>query len=408
MALFTRPIAETTIAVSHDDTMPPELAGPSSSVANRAPRPCVLAVDDQRDSLRLLQLRLLNAGMDCVGFSDPQSALAHLQTHTVDLIILDLMMPQMDGYEVCRLLKQDARLRDIPILFLTANSEVEDKVKALDVGGHDYLTKPVEQAELLARTKAALRVKHLQDQLRQKLALQEQVNKMQQEMLSEHWQKNFGQLAASLAHEINNPLAAAIGSIQLLTLDHTIGPDPMMRLHMIDRSLQRASQKLRSLLLIAHSSGTGPQITLGQMLDDLITIVNYQIVMSKVSLTTDFPTDARRRRASSELARAFLYVVNNAIEAVSGQHDAAIHLNLEDAPSQTILRVIDNGPGIIPENLGKVQQAFFTTKPNPHHGVGLYLATEIVQASQGNIKILSPSSTGRGVEVRIELPVRPS
>src|SRR5688500_633274 len=129
-------------------------------------KPRVLAVDDQRDALRLLQIRLQNAGMECFTSGDGVSALQFLEKELVDIVILDVMMPNIDGYEVCRRIKANERTKDIIVLFLTARYEMQDKIRGLEVGGHDYLTKPVEQSELLARTKSALRVKHLQDQLR--------------------------------------------------------------------------------------------------------------------------------------------------------------------------------------------------------------------------------------------------
>src|SRR5205809_963194 len=174
---------------------------PTAPGAERKPR--VLAVDDQRDALRLLQIRLQNAGFDCLTAGDGANALELLGKEPVDIIILDVMMPQMDGFEVCRRLKADERTKDIPVIFLTAKFEMEDKVRGLEVGGHDYLSKPVEQPELLARTRSALRVKQLQDQLKERIQVQQTSNQLQQGMLSEYWQKTLGQLAASLAHEIN-------------------------------------------------------------------------------------------------------------------------------------------------------------------------------------------------------------
>jgi two-component system cell cycle response regulator len=147
----------------------------------------VLAVDDQRDALRLLQIRLQNAGMECFTCSDGVSALQFLDKELVDIVILDVMMPNLDGYEVCRRIKAQDRTKDIIVLFLTARYEMQDKIRGLEVGGHDYLTKPVEQAELLARTRSALRVKNLQDQLKEQLHLQKTINQLHQEMLGEHW-----------------------------------------------------------------------------------------------------------------------------------------------------------------------------------------------------------------------------
>ena len=368
-------------------------------------KPRVLAVDDQRDALRLLQIRLQMAGLECFTCSDGPSALSFLAQHPVDVVILDVMMPQMDGYEVCRQIKANERTRDIPVLFLTAKNATEDRVRGLEAGGHDYLTKPVEQPELLARTRAALRVKHLQDQLKEQIRWQQEVNQLHQGMLGEHWQKTLGQLAASLAHEINNPLAAALGSVQLLAMEDNLGANVLNRLQVIDRSLQRAGKKLRSLLLIAQNSRHLQRVSLAELMEDLLTLVNFQIVMSKVSLVTEFDGACAWEGVPGELAQALLYILNNAIEAVHGQPSPAITVKVEGHESGPCIRIIDNGVGVSPEIRGRIFEPFFTTKVAPHHGAGLYLASQIVRAAGGAIE-LHTSVTPRATEFAVALPAR--
>lgn len=366
-------------------------------------KPRVLAVDDQRDALRLLQIRLQNAGMECFTCSDGVSALEFLDKELVDLVILDVMMPNLDGYEVCRRIKAQERTKDILVLFLTARYEMQDKIRGLEVGGHDYLTKPVEQAELLARTRSALRVKVLQDKLKEQLHLQKTINQLHQEMLGEHWQKTLGQLAASLAHEINNPLAAALGSVQLLCMDENLDPNTLNRLQIIDSSLQRAGQKLRSLLLIAQNSRHAITVSLAQLLEDLLTMVNFQVVINKINLRSNLPASSDWIGRPSELARALLYLLNNAIEAVGGRPEAFVDVRLQTSGDTHRITIADNGPGIPPELQEQVFRPFFTTKPAPHNGVGLYLAREIVRSFGGSIHIASPPS-GQGTEIIVSLP----
>ena len=110
-------------------------------------RPKILAVDDQLDSLRLLQLRLQSVGMECLTCSSGPAALSFLEKHLVDVIILDVMMPGMDGFEVCRRLKANEQTRDIPVLFLTARLDPADRIRGLEAGGHDYLSNPTDQQE---------------------------------------------------------------------------------------------------------------------------------------------------------------------------------------------------------------------------------------------------------------------
>src|SRR3954467_13081653 len=119
--------------------------GPADPLTSNPPslRPRVLAVDDQPDALRLIQLRLEAGGMECFAFSEGTSALTFLKENPVDVVILDVMMPFMDGYEVCRKIKANERTRDIPVLFLTAKLDVADRVQGLEIGAHDYLSKPI-------------------------------------------------------------------------------------------------------------------------------------------------------------------------------------------------------------------------------------------------------------------------
>jgi signal transduction histidine kinase len=366
-------------------------------------KPRVLAVDDQRDALRLLQIRLQNAGMECFTCNDGLAALQFLEKESVDLVILDVMMPSLDGYEVCRRIKSQERTRDIVVLFLTARDEMEEKIRGLDCGGHDYLTKPVEQAELLARTRSALRVKYLQDQLKEQIKLQKTINELHQELLGEHWQKTLGQLAASLAHEINNPLAAALGSVQLLTMDETLHPAVHTRLQIIDSSLQRAGQKLRSLLLIAQNSKHPGTLSLAQLIEDILTMVNFQVVMNKINLKQDLAPNCLWTGRGSELARALLYLLNNSIEAVSGRSGAVVEIHLQPTGDFYRITISDNGPGIPVDFREQAFRPFFTTKPAPHSGVGLYLAREIIKAAGGSIHLSNPPSM-EGLEVLVTLP----
>ncbi len=363
----------------------------------------VLAVDDQRDALRLLQIRLQNAGMECFTCADGVAALQFLEKELVDIVILDVMMPNLDGYEVCKRIKANDRTKDIIVLFLTARYEMQDKIRGLEVGGHDYLTKPVEQAELLARTRSALRVKQLQDKLKEQLNLQKTINQLHQEMLGEHWQKTLGQLAASLAHEINNPLAAALGSVQLLCMDENLDPNTLARLQIIDSSLQRAGQKLRSLLLIAQNSRHAITVSLAQLLEDLLTMVNFQVVINKISLRSNLPASSEWIGRPSELARALLYLLNNAIEAVGGRPEALVDVRLQTTGDQHRITIADNGPGIPPDLREQVFRPFFTTKPAPHNGVGLYLAREIIRSFGGTIRVATPEN-GQGTEIIVSMP----
>jgi signal transduction histidine kinase len=345
--------------------------------------------------------------MECQALPDGPSALAYLKEHPVDVVILDVMMPRMDGYEVCRKIKANERTRDIPVIFLTAKLDVADRVQGLEIGAHDYLSKPVQQSELLARTRSAYRVKQLQDQLKEQLVLQSRFHELHRGMLSGHWQKIFGQLAGSLAHEINNPLAVAIGTVQLLRMQDDLDERLSQSLQTVDSSLQRAAEKLRSLLVIAQPTRHAQKIALARLVHDITTLINFQLVMNKVTLTTQLDATCEWEGVASDLARSVLYVLNNALEAVTGRPRPLIRISVSRRENQILISIADNGNGIEESIRSRVFEPFFTTKSLPHHGVGLYLTQEIIKSNGGDIE-LCPAQGEFVTEFTIILPTKPA
>jgi len=135
------------------------------SMGPRPPR--LLVVDDEQSILDLLRRRLEALGCEVTVLSGGSQVAVTVREKMPDLVLLDVMMPDVDGFTVCQALKQDPQVRDIPVVLMTARTEVDSRIKGLEMGAHDYVTKPFETAELLARVRAALRVKALQDELRE-------------------------------------------------------------------------------------------------------------------------------------------------------------------------------------------------------------------------------------------------
>jgi len=131
--------------------------------------------------------------------------------------------------------------------------------------------------------------------------------------------------------------------------------------------------------------------------------VNFQVVINKISLRSNLPASSEWIGRPSELARALLYLLNNAIEAVAGRAEAFVDVRLQTQGDIHRVSVMDSGPGIPPDLREQVFRPFFTTKPAPHNGVGLYLAREIIRSFGGSIHITSPQS-GIGTEVLVTLP----
>ena len=176
------------------------------------PKSNILVVDDTPANLRLLVNLLTENGYKVRAVPSGKLALAGIKQSMPDLILLDIMMPEMDGYEVCEKLKADSETQEIPVIFISAINEVLDKVKAFAVGGVDYISKPFQVEEVLARVETQLENRSLQISLQDKnkelgRALAELQAAQNQLILSEKMAA-LGQLVASIAHEINTPLGA--------------------------------------------------------------------------------------------------------------------------------------------------------------------------------------------------------
>jgi two-component system, NtrC family, sensor kinase len=181
----------------------------------------ILIVDDTPANLQILNQMLTEQGYKVRPTVSGKMALKSVQSVTPDLVLLDIQMPEMNGYEVCEKLKADDKTAEIPVIFISALSDVFDKVKAFSVGGIDYITKPFQAEEVLARVKTHLKLSQLQQQLvAQNSELQntlEHLKTTQKELIQSEKMAALGQLVAGVAHEINTPLGAinsAVGSIK--------------------------------------------------------------------------------------------------------------------------------------------------------------------------------------------------
>ncbi len=178
----------------------------------------IIVVDDTPDNLRLLGNILRKQGYKVRLIPNGELALSAIELSPPDLILLDIMMPGLNGYQVCSRLKSDERYLDIPILFISAIDDVMDKVKAFEAGGVDYITKPFQVKEVLARVETHLKIHSLQKSLQdknQELSLTVQtLQETQDQLVQSEKMAALGQLVAGIAHEINTPLGAIRSSIE--------------------------------------------------------------------------------------------------------------------------------------------------------------------------------------------------
>jgi len=202
-----------------------------STSLSKTPKGNILIVDDTPENLRLLSNALTERGYKVRSVINGAMALMGAKAAPPDLILLDINMPQMNGYEVCEALKADEQTCEIPVIFISALDEVLDKVRAFTVGGRDYISKPFQFEEVLARIENQLTIRHLQQQLQEKnwflqqsetrerekaFQLEQalhQLQNSQSQLVQSAKMSSLGQLVAGIAHEINNPVNFIHGNI---------------------------------------------------------------------------------------------------------------------------------------------------------------------------------------------------
>lgn len=236
----------------------------------------ILIVDDTQANLQFLHLTLIKQGYQVYSAINGKVALKVAKKKWPDLILLDILMPEMNGYEVCEHLKADEQTRDIPIIFLSALNETFDKVKAFSVGGVDYVTKPFHVEEVLARVATHLALRDLQKQLVvQNVQLQKEITERQQtekilqktltdlratqsQLIQSEKLAALGQLIAGIAHEINTPLGAIRASINNLLDSFN---DAVMTLPQLSQSIVENDNHLKLLFTLLKKSKDSPYLT---------------------------------------------------------------------------------------------------------------------------------------------------
>ncbi len=159
----------------------------------------IIVIDDDYAIRRLIKFTLEKEDYKVITAEDALEGINILSSRTIDLIILDIIMPDIDGYEALKIIKSSDHLKDIPVLMLTAKNEIDDMMKGFEMGADEYLAKPFELSELLARIRNLLRIKELQNKI------------VQAERMAA-----VGQIALTIRHEINNPLTAVIGQCEMI------------------------------------------------------------------------------------------------------------------------------------------------------------------------------------------------
>jgi len=347
----------------------------------------ILIVDDNIDTVELLRKRLKAEGYNTEEAYDGEEALKKVYEVYPDLIILDVMMPKMDGYEVCQRLKTDDRTKFIPIIMLTAKSDVESKVKGLDIGADDYVPKPFDYRELSARVRSLITRKETAEKV-----------------IEEEKTESVRKLIDSLSHEIRNPIVSIAGFTKKV-YDNLPPGDPnkpyLMTILQEAERLERLLKEILNLKMIAIGflENVNPKIAIEEILEEL----EKEIEDKAIEVETDFKDVPSFYIDKEHFKIVLRNIIKNAIEAMEKSEKRLLKISLEQIGNDIEIRISDTGKGIPKELIKKIFDPFFTSKVYGP-GLGLSVALTIVQYYKGFISI--ESEPGKGSTFIIRIPMK--
>ncbi len=388
---------------------PPE---PSVEVHEPAPRR-VLIADDDAVSRKIVATLLSPLGYPLRFASTGEEALAAVSEEQPDLILLDVMMPGLNGYEVCRRLRERLRGDYIPIVLITALDGRRDVLQGLEAGADDFLHKPVHGAELRARVSNLLKVRAYHQLLAtQRDSALATVDMLRQQVLHADRLATLGTFAASVSHELNNIAQVLRSALEPAPPDDAseAGEEDLDSRDILAHVTNHVTELSRTLLRLARpAEGPQPEAELGRTLEEVRNMLRLTGRLRHVRVSLVLPETACVIRANPVHAQqVFLNLLSNAADAVTDTREPLIEAGVRALPGGRIEAwVRDNGPGMSEEVLARIFEPFFTTKP-PGYGTGLGLPVvkQLVESWDGHLHV--HSHPGSGTRMVLDLPTAPA
>ncbi len=410
----------------------------------------ILVIDDDVTVQLVLKNLLQKHGYQVTIAQNGAEGLYQAQLIQPDLIICDWMMPYLDGLEVCRRVKANPDLSSTFLILLTMRDQICDRIQGLDGGADEFISKPIQRDDLLARVRAGLRSSQLIQQLNHDLR---QLRETQTELIHSEKMLSLWQLVAGLAHEINNPVTFIYSNLthleqyskDLIELIHlyqsitpNLSPELIDKLKTTDlnfiredlpnvmssmrRGADRIQKTVKSLQNFSRQNQSGLQaVNLNQEIDNTLLILQHRLWSgngySRIEVIKEYGNLPLVECYPSQLNQVFLNILNNAIDAIEENptifHDSnrasssRIIIRTQGLdPNRVVIRIANNGPEIPPAVKARIFDPFFTTKPvGTGTGLGLAISYQIIVGQhQGVLKCLSQPEMG--TEFWIELPIR--
>jgi len=382
----------------------------------------ILIVDDTNVNIHLL-LEILKDKYELLVALDASSALEIVYRENIDLILLDILMPDMDGYEMCRILKKDDETKDIPVIFITAKLDEESIEKAYDVGGSDYITKPFKPKELLARVKRELKLQELiydleesQNEVREinqnlQLKVDEELKKSRDKdkmIFHQNKMSSMGEMIGNIAHQWKQPLAQVNSAILLLD-------DILCTKNIQDAEIEEKLSEIEYLAVYMSRTIDDfknfysqdkhkEEFILQDLVEKSIFIVQGALDSHDIEVTLNMGENFPYRGYKNELQQVLVVLLNNAKDALVSQNIVKPKIKIECRQSTFTycIEVCDNAGGVNEEIIEKIFEPYFSTKHKKQGvGLGLYISKKIIEDSLGGE--LSVENSEHGACFKINL-----
>jgi signal transduction histidine kinase len=425
----------------------------------------ILIVDDNPANLGVLSDALDQDGFEVWVAKSGKVALERVKYALPHLILLDVMMPEIDGFETCRQLKANPQTQDIPVIFMTALSDTSNKIEGFQVGAVDYITKPFQQEEVIARVKLHLKLRCLTEKLEHKNALLEQkaaevnqayddLKQLQIKLVQGEKLSILGEMFAGISHEINNPVNFIYGNLihadeytqemlHLLHLYQEDYPNPTPRLQaeleltdieFIDNDLlnllksmnlgaRRIREIVKTMQIFSHVDEVKlAEVDIHECIDGTLTMLNHRLKAQPqhpgIEVVKEYNLFQLVECYAGQINQVFMNIIANAIDALDEYNKLRSLEEMMQNPSQikiqtmmaednwATIHIADNGPGMCEEVKTKLFNPFFTTKAmGKGTGLGLSISQQIiVEKHRGTIDC--QSIPGKGTEFMIKIPLQ--
>jgi len=373
----------------------------------------IMLVDDTPANLRILMDMLSDQGYEIQSFTKGRMAIEAAKLFPPDLVLLDINMPEMNGYEVCERLKADVQLAHIPVIFLSALNETQDKVMGFQKGGVDYITKPFQFEEVAVRIQTHLELKQSREKLQQvnewletQVAIKTaELKKANEELLTLDAAKNA--FLKLLSHEIRTPLNGIVGPVQLLRMAE--GNEEISEyLEMLEQSVARLEKFSYKALLITQLKAKKypfrPEaINVLELIRKQVSSLQEILTKKRIHIELEVPPGFEIRGDQNLVSKALEYALDNAVRY--SPEGRKITVACFGQNHDNVCEVIDEGPGFTAEALPTIFQPFSMAEEHIDKNIGLslYLVKLFMELHRGSIEVANISH--KGATVRFRFPV---